>query len=161
MTGPARAFTVRAPDVVHDTIDGETLVINLETGSYYTLEGAGAVAWQALEGGATQAAVAAAVAEALGLDRSAVAAPVARLLGQLLDQGLVRASEAGDSTVEPETDVESGGESAVGPASELTPDAALPGLDLRCYDELQELLVIDPIHEVDEAGWPNRAPQSA
>ena len=24
------------------------------------------------------------------------------------------------------------------------------------YDDMQELLLLDPIHEVDEDGWPNR-----
>ena len=29
--------------------------------------------------------------------------------------------------------------------------------DLGKYTDMQELLLLDPVHEVDEAGWPNRA----
>jgi hypothetical protein len=25
------------------------------------------------------------------------------------------------------------------------------------YTDMQELLLLDPVHEVDEAGWPNKA----
>lgn len=145
MTAGGSAFTIRSPGVVHDTIDGETLVINLETGSYYTLDGAAASAWQALAGGATQAELTEVVAGALGVDPDTAAAPVASLLTQLLDSGLVCPVPGGSAEV-------------ASPTADAV--AALPGLALRSYDELQELLLIDPIHEVDDAGWPNRAPAS-
>jgi hypothetical protein len=138
-------FTVRPAGVVHDTIDGETLVIDLETGSYYTLEGAGATAWQVLTGGATQAAVTSAVAGTLKLGHEAAADAVARLLLELHDKELIWSPD--------------GGRSDIRGASTQT-GTVLPGLALRCYDELQELLLIDPIHEVDDAGWPNRDPAS-
>lgn len=146
MTGAAAAFTIRAPAVVHDTIDGEALIINLETGRYYTLEGVGAAAWHALEGGLSAAELAVIVAEQLARDVEDVADAVAALLGELLAEGLVRTSD-GEG---PWPDFE-------GPALAAP---SVEGLSLRTYDELQELLLIDPIHEVDDAGWPQRAPTS-
>ena len=37
--------------IVHETIDGETVVINLDSGSYYSLEGSGADLWSRLLAG--------------------------------------------------------------------------------------------------------------
>ncbi len=99
----------------------------------------------ALVDGASREEVTRVAAEALVVDQSVAAVPVARLLAALSERGLVRPPEG-----EPVKAVPGG------------PDEAdeLPGLRLRSYDELQELLLIDPIHEVDEAGWPSRAPAS-
>ena len=82
MTDLPPVLSVPASGVVHDTIDAETLVINLETGSYYTLEGPGAVAWQTLSDGATVADVISAVADSLGLETIAVVADVQGLIAE-------------------------------------------------------------------------------
>jgi hypothetical protein len=34
-----------------------------------------------------------------------------------------------------------------------------PGLAIHRFTDLQELLFLDPVHEVDDEGWPMRAPQ--
>ncbi len=145
MSAAETVFAIRKQGVVHDTIDGETLVIDLETGSYYTLAGAGAVVWRALVAGARYEDLIRAGAEALGIDRDEAAGPVARLIAELVRADLIRCADG--SKPEPPS-AEAGGEQP-------------PGLELNSYDELQELMVLDPIHEVDEAGWPHRAPESA
>ena len=33
---------------MHETMDGETILIHLETGAYYSLDGAGADTWELL-----------------------------------------------------------------------------------------------------------------
>jgi len=140
MTPDEAVLYIRSPAVVHDTIDGEVLVINLETGSYYTLEGAGAAVWQELCGGPSLAAVRASVAERLHQPLLAVTGSVDRLLAELSISGLVGGIDEGALAADAE--------------------AVYPELTLRAYDELQDLLLIDPIHEVDAAGWPHRAPTS-
>jgi hypothetical protein len=44
MTAP-RGFAVDPRRVVHETIDGETILIALETGVYYSLSGSGPEVW--------------------------------------------------------------------------------------------------------------------
>ena len=44
---------VLSDQVVHETIDGETVVINLATGNYYSIEGSGADLWSRLLAGET------------------------------------------------------------------------------------------------------------
>src|SRR4051794_38301552 len=49
------------------------------------------------------------------------------------------------------------------PATAWQPPGAAPGLPaaygapaLNKYTDMQELLLLDPVHEVDEAGWPSK-----
>ncbi len=41
-------FRVNTPTVTHETIDGEAVIINLDSGSYYSLVDVGATVWQFL-----------------------------------------------------------------------------------------------------------------
>ena len=47
------SFKPNGPNVVHETIDGETVVINLDTGNYYSLQRTGAEIWDLIVRGAT------------------------------------------------------------------------------------------------------------
>jgi hypothetical protein len=55
MTDPQTAarYALNQPRVVGEVIDGEVMVINLDTGVYYSVTGAGAAVWPMLVGGAT------------------------------------------------------------------------------------------------------------
>src|SRR4029077_17954546 len=55
---------LNTPHVIHETIDDEVIVINLASGSYYSLKGAGTDVWDVLQSapGAGVGAIAAAVA---------------------------------------------------------------------------------------------------
>jgi hypothetical protein len=138
-------YALRAPSVVQETIDGESVIINLETGRYFSLEGASAEAWQAIVGGLAPAEVADRLA--LGWSGAApeIAASVAGFVAELQAEGLVRPATADDPAT---------------PPAAAPPAAPLPfaGLALRRYDDLEELLLLDPVHDVDEAGWPHQAP---
>ena len=35
-------FKINTPKIVHETIDGETVILNLDNGNYYSLAGIGA-----------------------------------------------------------------------------------------------------------------------
>ena len=42
-------FAVTRPNVMHETIDGEVIVIDVRTGMYYNLSGTGAAVWHSIE----------------------------------------------------------------------------------------------------------------
>src|SRR5437764_230022 len=45
-------FRVNSPNVIHETIEGEVILIDLKTGTYYSLREAGAAIWEAIDRGA-------------------------------------------------------------------------------------------------------------
>ncbi len=133
MTADAR-YEVNKPDVVDESVDGEVLIVHLGTGAYYSSRGAGDVAWRLLSAGKS-------VAEAAtshGLETEALNSFVA----QLVAEDLVRARTSAPSDV-----------------PDLAPVAGVPTLEK--YTDMQELLLLDPIHDVEEAGWPKARPGAA
>lgn len=140
-------FSVRSPDVVHETIDGETVIIDMANGAYYRLEAAAAEAWQRLTAGVGTADLAA----ELGARFEAPAAEIERSVGAFL------ATLGEFNLVAP---ANGRTDAALPPTAPAEPRAPFPGLAIHRFTDLQELLFLDPVHEVDETGWPSRPPQS-
>jgi len=134
------ALTVNAPHVVHETIDGEAILIHLVTGTYYSLDGTGAELWGALTAGADQDLLLAAARERYDGDPDEVTDAVSELARQLLGDGLLVESEPRQI------------EGPLFPAGRV--QFATPVL--HTYTDMQEFMLVDPLHEVDEAaGWPH------
>jgi hypothetical protein len=148
-------YVVRSPAVVHEVIDGEAVIINLESGAYFSADGAGAVAWQRIAGGASPADLALTLAERYDGGADAIGEAVTRFVDSLRREGLIRPAEPGDDLPVPSPVAQP---PLTGPGPVGQPSAAarpgLNGLELRIFTDLQELLLLDPIHDVDEIGWP-------
>ena len=138
----ATHYVVRSPAVVHETIDGEAVIINLESGAYFSAEGASAIAWQRIAGGASATDLIAAIGERYEGGAAEIATAVAQFIAQLSQEGLIRPAEAAEGTP------------AAAPAPPPAVKPAFTELSLRTFTDLQELLLLDPIHDVDEVGWP-------
>jgi len=126
-------YEVNKPEVVDESVDGEALIVHLGTGAYYSSRGNGDATWQLLASGSTPAEVAGLLAVSI--------AEVAEFAAQLVEEQLLRPRES---------------------AAAVPPQVSAPGgpLVLEKYVDMQELLLLDPIHDVEEAGWP-RAKQGA
>lgn len=130
------------PEIVHETVDGEVIAIDLANGSYYSLAGSGPVVWEMLSRGVSEAEIGAALAGRFEAGDGEISAAVSTLLGQLQENGLIVTSADGseaEATVRPE---------------EKSPFEA-PRLER--YNDMKDYFLLDPIHEVDTAGWPRPA----
>jgi hypothetical protein len=130
-------FRVNAPDVIQETIEGEVIIIHLLTGSYYSLLGTGAIIWAGIVGGLDQQAIACQFAAPEGSDPAAVSSAIASFLDELVQEGLIVPAEAPAHSPAP----------AAGCVPFVAPS-------LQKYRDMEELLLLDPIHQVDPAGWP-------
>jgi hypothetical protein len=134
-------LTVNAPHVVHETIDGEAILIHLVTGTYYSLDGVGAEVWGVAAGGADRDALLAAAQQRYDGDPAEISRGVSELIDQLLVEELLVEL---DPALAPAPPSFPAGRIAFTPAS------------LSTYTDMQEFMLVDPLHEVDEvAGWPN------
>lgn len=126
--------------------------MNLDTGVYYSLVGVGADIWSSLERGGS---VSETVERALGrydAPRPVVEHAVSRFVDELAREELIVAAGSDEAgRVQPVT-AENGNRAA----SEAFAEPVL-----NKYTDMQELLLLDPIHEVDEEGWPVRAAPGA
>jgi Coenzyme PQQ synthesis protein D (PqqD) len=137
-------LSVNVPKVVHETIDGETIVIHMGTGTYYSLEGTAAEVWALVGSGLGRGAVVAGVRHRFDGDAALVEPSVFAFLDELIAEGLI---VAGASTLV----------AVDAPAARngSAPARFEPPV-LRKYTDMQEFMLVDPLHEVDAgAGWPH------
>ena len=140
-------FRVNSPNVIHETIEGEVILIDLKTGTYYSLRDAGAAVWQAIQDGAGEDGIAAELRSRYDASEEQIQEAVRRLLAELEREGLVRADE---------------GEAAPAATSSASDNGAarLPfsAPVLEKHTDMQDLILLDPVHEVGAEGWPHPAP---
>lgn len=130
--------------VTHERLDDEVIAINLETGAYYALAGPAADVWTLAAGGGSTDEIVAELDTRYDTDADTLRRDVDAFVGELVDQGL--AASTADT---PTTAGDVAGLPAAGASAQ--PYAAP---SLTRYDDLADLLLLDPIHEVDDAGWP-------
>jgi len=139
------AYRINAPRVAHQTIDGETIIIDFENGAYFSAEGAGAEIWEGiarrLPAGEIAAAALRRYAGAEGDIRGGIESFIETLQRESLIVPLEGEPAESDAAQEQ-------GTAAAGKRPDFIPPK------LRKYTDMQDLLLLDPIHEVDEQGWP-------
>jgi hypothetical protein len=90
----AKLNSVLGDAVAWRELDGEFVLISVETTHYYSLNSTGSEVWRVLlEGPQTVDSIAAPLAARHGVDRDAVHAQVAALLAALASEGLIRVDE--------------------------------------------------------------------
>lgn len=141
---------INTPKIVHETIDGETVILNLDNGNYYSLIGVGARIWGFIDGGAPVHGI----VEKMKCDYvdngTDVAVEVDRFVSELCKEGLAvpDKAEAGLPWCAEERPADAEKDRQV-----FSPPV------LNKYSDMQDLLLLDPIHDVDEeAGWPTNKP---
>jgi len=138
----ASHFRINTPHVINEVIDGEAVIINLGSGDYFSLRGSGAYIWQAVEAGAGASSIIDALVAA-GLGTASELAPAVQgLLDELVAEGLVVAETEGSA-----------------PQLRAPEMAVFEPPALEKFTDMQDLILLDPVHEVDERGWPHTAPQ--
>ena len=134
-------YQVNAPSVISEVIDGVVIVLNFDNGHYYSLNGGGSRVWSGLASGRAVEELGATLAARHGLEPAATAATLAEFAGRLEAEGLIRRSTSpATAPVEAGADAESG---------TFEPPA------FEKFTDMEQLLLLDPIHEVSDAGWPH------
>jgi hypothetical protein len=131
-------FRTDVPQTAAELFDGELVIANYQSGLYYSITSAGALVWQGLRHGLSDDAVVEWLAAGYPSE-SDLGSRVSAFIGQMVEQGLLIPAEA----------------SAAGPELPVLP-ADLGPMDVEKFEYLQELLLLDPVHDVEQAGWPHR-----
>ena len=129
---------VAAPQCAAQDFEGEIIALNLATGTYCSLRELGAVLWRDLAAGHPVESLAALAAGSLGGPQ-----PVLDFAANAMAQGLMR--PAADA-VAPSSGPQLAGALADGKTN----------LVFDVHEDMKTLILLDPVHEVDETrGWPN------
>jgi hypothetical protein len=144
------------PKIVSETIDGEVIMLNLDRGRYYSLTLSGTDAWNAIGRAASGEEIVDELVARYDGARSEVEQAVHQLLDELRREELILSLPPG--AAEPAAPSSDGSPPANG-AHGSRPAFQVPVLQV--YTDMEDLLLLDPIHEVDESGWPNRPSDQA
>lgn len=131
-------YRVNAPTVVHEIMDGEVVIINMDNGSYFSIGTVGAEIWILLDGGHAVNQIVTQVAERYDHSSDQVEPDITSFLAHLSTEELVVATPMGT-----ETAIDLGAKRG---------KYSKPALEK--YTDMEELLLLDPIHEVTDSGWP-------
>src|SRR5262245_2809058 len=141
-----RYFECNAPGVIFERFEDETVVINLDSGNYYTLDAMAAAVWERLNESIGLGALTAEIQRDYTGDAAEIAQAIREFVGLLLSEQLVRPvlAPAGNGSR---------------PAAERTaapqPKGAFHAPQVGKYNDMAEMLLLDPVHDVDGAGWPS------
>lgn len=119
-----------------EIIDGEVMVVDFHEGHYYNLLGSSALAWALIAAGYDAASISAVLEERYG--RSDLLEGVEGFVARLEAENLIRPSSAMHT----------------GDVDLAAFSNAFTGLSVEKFSDMQELLLLDPIHDVDASGWP-------
>jgi hypothetical protein len=137
------ALTTTVPLLISQQFDSEVVLANYQNGVYYNLDGSAAQIWLGLKANRTVEEIGHALAAATSGDVTSITQQVQAFVDSMLAEGLIA-----NGTADPRAEI-------------WTP--VLPGAftapEFQRFDNLRELLLMDPVHDSGEEGWPLRETQ--
>jgi hypothetical protein len=130
--------------VVHQNIVGEVIIVDLRAGTYFSLTETASFIWEALINEFTRDEIVDEVCNVFDGSREAVASSVDQLLQQLVADQLIVKAEQPDQNRRAAINM--------APSAEKRPFVKPT---VQKYSDMEDILVLDPIHDFDDAGWPN------
>jgi len=136
-------YTVNPQGIASEHFQDETIILNLPKGNYYSLKGTGQFIWSHLEQNVSSDVIVELLSKYYRITHDVAEPALEVFLNQLVEQELIR-----------ETDF-----SGVNSTPGIFPDKVAESFTipvLEVYTDMQELLMLDPIHDADpeKGGWP-------
>lgn len=126
---------------VHSKVFGdEVVVLDMNTGTYFSLRESAVDVWSLIDRNASAAGIAEAMAARYDAPPERIATAVDALISELAEAELVVADPSLDPGDAP---------------TEAAERAAFIPPQIERFTDMQDLLLLDPIHEVDDTGWPH------
>lgn len=136
-----QVFRINGPRVIYEIIDGELILVHMERGTYYSTDEVGAVLWGLIEAGHTAGEMCDAIQAQYGAGPEEIAAAISAFLARLMEEDLIRAEASTSAPASPRRESRQGNRPFLAPV-------------LHAYRDMQDMLSLDPIHDVEAAGWP-------
>jgi len=135
------AYRVHRPHVIFENVDGELILVHLEHGCYFSVDPVGADIWDLIDSGHSVPHIVEALRFRYDAPADEIRRSVRAFVDRLLEERLI---VAGDESGPRET-----------PAADAA--AARPAFrapQLEKYTDMKDMLALDPVHDVEAAGWP-------
>ena len=136
---------INTAHAVSEIIDGEAIIVNLKTGVYYSLGKVGAVVWDCIMKNLESQDITKRVTDSFNVERVAAQQEVDTFVEELVKESLV-IREVGTL---------SSPKGSAGEQNSAAEKLVYETPKLVKFNDMQDLLLLDPVHEVHEQqGWP-------
>ncbi len=138
-------YRVNSPHVISETVGGETIIVNLGSGHYFSLQATAVDVWQGLERGEPAETIVLELEQRYEAGDGEIEAAVKKLLDDWVAAELIVAEENGAGA----------GSVAVAPAQDAAERTPFVAPSFTTFTDMQDIILLDPVHEVDTRGWPH------
>ncbi|MBX9773734.1 MAG: PqqD family protein [Xanthobacteraceae bacterium] len=136
----ARAYAFNSADFAFETFANEIVVLNVVEGTYFAFGGSSIDIWDALANRRPVQAIVDATAARHGVPARLVEQELSNFIAKLAAEKILLAAQPADDPISL-------------PAS--PPTRGFQPFSFEKHDDMEDLLTLDPIHDVDpERGWP-------
>jgi len=139
-----KTLRVNTPNVVHETIDGEAILLDLKSGNYFSLDGAGAIIWEFIEKTGNWNEAIDLMINSNEAQKDTISKTTRSFVEKLVKEQLLVEAKGDIKTIDVSELIQK--------LKSAAQDFTIPVVNK--YSDMQDLLLLDPIHEVDEKGWP-------
>ncbi len=139
-------YQINTSNIIHEIIDGEAIIVNMEKGHYYSLRSTGAEIWACIVRGMSIEEMINKFADQYDMEWEEIKTAVENLISELRSEDMVIPLPSGNGSENPLEEEE-----------QAINETKLHKFEipvLEKYTDMEELLLLDPIHEVDQTGWP-------
>jgi len=134
-------YRINRPRVIFENIEGELILVNMEKGCYFSTDAVGAAIWDLIESGSSVQDIIQALRFRFEGDAQDIAHAVHAFIARLEREELIVPGTPADAN---------------GVATPESPShrPAFASPELQKYTDMRDMLLLDPVHDVEAQGWP-------
>ena len=141
-----KVLSINSPDIVSETIDGEVVIVNLQQGYYYSLLNTATEIWNKIEAGVDYTSLIQELWQSYDTSAEEITEATDEFIKTLAAENLISINTVTKQEKESFLSTEA-------PLIEKKKHFQAP--QVTKFTDMEELLLLDPIHEVEEEiGWP-------
>jgi hypothetical protein len=139
-------YQVNNQHVAHEIIENEVVIIHLDNGNYFNLEGVGTDIWNGIVANMSKTDIINSLLNSYEGEEELITESVNNFINQLESEELIIPSDEIEKINQVTREYNETNQKNI-----FTPPV------LQKYEDMQDLLLLDPLHDVNETtGWPMR-----
>lgn len=140
-------YRVDEDRVVFEILDKEVVLVNLDNGYYYVLEGSAAAIWQFLAAGLAMEDSVDLILKNFSGDREKITAEIQNFTAELINEDLLEIADSPLNTLSKDE---------LAKILNMISSHEFEAPAMYKYTDMANLIQMDPIREYDETGWPKK-----
>ena len=139
-------YRINSPKIVDEIFEDEIIIINFDNGNYFSLRQSATNIWKGIKNGQSIEMILENLQAKYEVNEQEVRNSVLKMLDVFLKENLI--SSSNDIAKKNDIVIE-----------KITTKTPFEPPVFEKFTDMNDLLLLDPVHDVDESGWPNVDPK--